>query len=222
MKKSSKIPQTQRDESPKKAVVKWQKLLKFNRVKIKNYLYFLLYKALKHKNWSLLEWKFAEEASKIIRHQLPELYVSITFLLLNMKENKKLWGEIEYHFEQSQDWLPRNLVRAAHGVGKGEIPNLSKVESEFLKSSTAIRGNLVLFEQGVEEDSRLVTDPIFKRGYKDHGSCVPDHKKGRNLGHSREPDPLYTKIGDNPEEDIEFLDILGTTEFYHFLNRMKN
>jgi hypothetical protein len=218
---SSTIPQTPRDKSPKRCIKNWKVLLKFKKVRIKNYLYFLIFKALKRRNWSILEWRLAEEGSKQIRQQLPDLYCVITYLLLNMKDQKENWQNVNFLFNKNQDWIPNNLKRAAYGTGGGNIVDLLLIEDELQTSSEALCGNLVLLELGVEEDTRPVVLPIFKRGYNDHGSCVPDHKKGRNLGASREPDPLYSKVGDNPNEDVEFLELIGTSEFFHFLDRQK-
>lgn len=214
-------PQTPRDESPQRKILSWKKNFKLSKVRIKNYLYFLIHKAILHQSWSILEWKFAEESSQIIRHQLPELYVTITYILLSIKDNNKNWSSELYFFRQDHTFIPRNIVRAAHGVGFGEILDLQKIEKEFLRESKNLLGNLVLLELSVTDDSRNVTLPVYKRGYKDHGSCTPDHKKGRNNGHSREPDPLYTSIGENPNEDVEFLDLVGSTEFFSFLRNQK-
>lgn len=210
-------PQTQRDEYPQKAIRKWNRVLKDNQVRLKNYLYFLLYKALTNQSWTILEWKLAEEGSKLIRFQLPNLYITVTYVLLFMKERKEGWNGSQYHFNQISHWIPREMVRAAYGVGKGQsLNNLLAVQEKLRTDSEALFGDLVLFELGVTEDQRIIHQPQRKRGYHDHGSRVPAHKRGRNIRLPGEPDTDILIIGDNPNEDVKILEILGPTEAYHF------
>lgn len=218
MEYSSTIPQTPRDKSPKKSIQSWKIIFKLERMRVKNYLYYLIFKVISGKTWSILEWKFAEESMKQIGKQKPLLYSIITFQLLKMKEDPSGWQEAEYQFSKPTDWIPQRILRAALGISKGVgSSHLFKIEKILLTSSKELCGNLVLFELGVEDNTRPVTLPIFKRGYNDHGSCVPDHKKGRNNGKSRELDPPYVPLGVNLEEDIEYLEITGTSEVLHWL-----
>lgn len=216
----SKTPQTQSEDYPQKASRPWHRILRNKNVRLKNYLYFLLYKSLLQQSWSILEWKLAEEGSRLLRNQLPDLYVLITIQLLEIKNKGDDWNGANYYFTQIPHWIPRSVVRAAYGIGRGESLNdLISVQEELRALSQALLGNDLIFELGVTEDRRIVHHPQRKRGYHDHGSCVPAHKRGRNISLPGEPEPDSYQIGDDPVEDVGILEILSKTELFHFRNR---
>lgn len=218
----SETPQTQREVSPQKVSKHWKQILKKNKVRVKNYLYFLIYKSLLQQSWSLLEWKLAEESSKLIRNQLPELYILVTFLLLEIKERRDGWYGANYYFQKVPHWIPRSMVRTSYGVGRGEsLNNFLIIQEELASLSETFLGNNLFFELGVTEDPRSVLLPQRKRGYHDHGSSVPAHKRGRNISLPGEPNPDVYSIGEDPLEDVRVLDLLGTTEFFFFQNHSK-
>lgn len=215
-------PQTQGDVSPQRALRSWHRVLKNNKVRLKNYLFFLIYKSLNKQSWTILEWKLAEEGAILIRNQLPDLYSVITFLLLEIKDRRENWNGENYYFNEVPHWIPRSLVRGAYGIGRGITLDVLLIVQEKLRADTqALLGNNVLLELGVTENPRSVTFPQRKRGYHDHGTYLPAHKRGRNSRLPSEPDSEFYLIGDDPERDLELLSIIGTSEFFFFLQRQE-
>jgi hypothetical protein len=217
-------PQTQGDESPK-ICPRPLSVLKKHRVKLKNYLYYLFYQTVSGGTWSILDWLLANESCYYLRLSDPWLYSITTLLLLELRVKDKTSSQQgHYYFVKEPKWFAQNLLRAINGIGKDRKiqQDLLAVSTEFEQlSQELVRGNIVLLEAGVCEDKRSFTIPERHRGYDDHGTSVPDHKKGRVIEDSKSPDPEEIRLGKSLDADLEILDILGPIELQYFFLREK-
>jgi len=216
-----KTSQTQRDDYPEQKIViasGWKNIIKKRNIRLKNYLSYLVFLLHGGVNPNVIDWMILNEGSLLIRKQLPQLYLIVSKILLQIKKEKSYWIKNELHTKIDIDWIPTNFLRQCKGISLGqegkeleEFRNLlceysNQLYQEFLS------GNIVLFEAGVSENNNVVVYPIRRKGYKDKGNLKPDHQKGRNERDQETYNP-WTKVGIHPSEDLEILALLGPAEF---------
>lgn len=204
-----------------------EKEFKIKRVRVKHYLYYAIAKASRGKSLSLLEWDFIQRKIRYVRFQLPNLYLLVTKLLLQMKKKDVgEWHNHEFFWYKSQTWFDRATLRTAHGIAKDKdlSERLRQLDKLFHEESDKLVRNRVLLELGVQELKQLrvpVKKPQFKRGYDDKGHMTPEHEKRPKPEDPGEPNNSTLAFGEDPESDIEVLELLSPSELSFYQKTRK-